>query len=349
MNQQLTTQQSGWLRLAEIKTNLFNELQAAELDVQGKLSGITGNTHLADVQATIKDAKATMADAKGKRLAFSRMIDEKLLSPSMDFEKRMAAEIEIASKHELTLRVEAEKEANKAAAYQQEVAAYKAHVTNEWYRIAVEYRGTLNAMINDCYVTLLKSNVPTSKLQDAIDDLANVLRKVELPKPVKFNRSLINDKAAREIVADIRAYIFHSDLEAAIESIPQRFEMYEQDLMNAEAATRAIEQEQAERQAEQAQRLAAEQATNVLIAQAEIAVIDTPKVKREIKIVIVESEQWASTIVANFLKNWQYCNKFIRVKSWAKLSIQQMAEALAKHINETGEQIQGIQVEEVVK
>jgi hypothetical protein len=43
-------------------------------------------------------------------------------------------------------------------------------------------------------------------------------------------------------------------------------------------------------------------------------------------------------------------NRFkLRVKSWTKLTIGQMADALAKHINETGNIIPGIETIEVCK
>jgi hypothetical protein len=55
------------------------------------------------------------------------------------------------------------------------------------------------------------------------------------------------------------------------------------------------------------------------------------------------------TVLTNFIKNWQYVNKYVKVKSWAKLSIGQMAEALAKHISETGETFANLTTEEVCK
>lgn len=347
MSNQLTTQQSGWLRLAEIKTTLFNDLQAAELAVQGIINGMGAD--LPSVQEAIKEAKGTMAEAKGKRLAFSRMIDDKLLTPAMAYEKRMAEVIEQAGATELELRKQAEKEAQAGQALQNEIAAYRAHITNEWYRIAAEYRTELHGLVTHCYVTLLKNKMNPQHLGEAIDNLERVLRDVKVPKPAKFNRTLIDNETARDIVASVQPFDAAWELENIISELPERFKMYAHDLENAEAAAAAIAKKAEEQAAETAQKLAVEQATNVLIAEAETVIIDAPKVKRELKIVPVESEQWATTIVANFLKNWQYCNKFVRVKSWQKLTIGQMADALAKHISETGETITGIQTEEICK
>jgi hypothetical protein len=152
-----------------------------------------------------------------------------------------------------------------------------------------------------------------------------------------------------ELFKSINPYNPTNDLQSCIESFPNKFALYENDLKNAKSAIQQLELESSEKEAETAQKLATEQATNVLIAQAETIVIDTPKVKRELKIVVVESEQWAMIIIANFVKNWQFVNKYVRVKSWSKLTIAQMADALAKHISETGEEINGLQIEEICK
>ena len=54
-------------------------------------------------------------------------------------------------------------------------------------------------------------------------------------------------------------------------------------------------------------------------------------------------------VITNFVKNWQHVNKYVKVKSWAKLSIGQMADALSKHISETGETFANLETEEICK
>lgn len=349
MSNQLTTIQQGWLHLAEIKQNLFSELQNAELAVQGKLDGITGNTCLADVQLNLKESKEILNDAKGKRLAFTRMIDDKLITPSMEFEKRISANIDTVSKHELELRKIEESAAKELQLSMAEESSFKAHITNEYYRIAAEYRTALERMINNEYALLLKRSTPVAELNDNIEELKEALREIKLSNITKFNRVRLSESRAMELFKSINPYNPTNDLQYCIESLPDIFALYENDLKNAKSAIQQLELELSEKEAETAQKLATEQATNILIAQAETIVIDTPKVKRELKIVVVESEQWAMTIIANFVKNWQFVNKYVRVKSWSKLTIGQMADALAKHISETGEEINGLQTEEICK
>lgn len=344
----LSPLQKGWLHMAGIREQLFTDLQNAELSIQGIITPASDSQDLATVQAAINTAKATIKEAKEKRLAFSRLIDEKLLTPAMEFEKRMIATIEGVSTHELELRKKAEQDAQKKQAHANELAAFKAHVTNEWYRIAMQYRSALDQEITATYVSNLRGNVTIDR-KTLLPAIADSLRTITLPSPNKYQRTLVTDDEAKEVVATIRPYDPAPDLQKAIDGLEERFSMYENDLANPEEAAKATENEQSDKHQQQNQALAAEQATNVLIAAAETIQIDAPTVKRELRIIIIESEQWAMAVVANFMKNWQYVNKYVRVKSWNKLSIGQMADALAKHISETGEQLRGLQTEEVCK
>lgn len=343
----LTPAQNGWLKLAEIKSTLFTELQNAELAVQSKLSDLPND--LGPVQEAIKEAKTITADAKGKRLAFTRLIDEKLLTPSMEYEKRMEGLIKLANEKELELRKAEAAAASQAAAYNSEVAAYKAHIVNEWFRIAAEYRNAISRQINTTYTYCLENRVEVEHIPAYIEKLIGIINDTKLPNPNTFKRTLISNEAAREIIKEIRPYDPTVDRERFIKEAASIFDSYELDLANAQAAIEAIQLEEIEKEVETQKLLAAEMATNVLIAQSEVATVEGPKVKRELKIVEENTEAWAKAVVANFMKNWQYCNKYVRVKSWSKLTLAQMADALTKHISETGEQLSGLTTTEIEK
>ena len=342
----LTPQQSGWIKLSDIKSALFDELQRAELAVQDYINGIEGNP-LDVVQHNLKSAKQVMADAKAKRLEFTRMIDEKLITPTMEFEKRMAANIESGSAIELQMRKEAAEDAEKRQAYANEVAALKAHIVNEWFRIAAEYRFELERITLESYQNCLKSRQPVEHIQGMIADMESILDGWKLPEFEKFERKLITDGHAKEIFDSIEKYNPAEDLQTAKNNVSAVWSTYANDLANADAAIESIDQHK--KLAEMALHVEIDLETNALIAEAETLIVETPKVKKELKIVAEETEQWAKTIVSNFVRLWPYCNKFVRVKSWQKLTIGQMADALAKHINETGNAIPGIQTEEICK
>jgi len=342
----LTPIQSGWIKLADIKTALFNDLERAELAVQAYMNGIEGNT-LDVVQNNIKSAKIVMADAKAKRLEFTRMIDDKLITPATAFEKRMAEQIEQAAAIELEMRKQAAENAGKQQAIANESAALKAHIVNEWFRIAAQYRHELERVTLESYSNCLKNRVPVDQLQAMTSDMERILNAWNLPEFQKFERKLVSDGLAKEIYDSIEKYNPAVDLQAAIINVSIIWSTYANDLANADVAIESIEKHKQVAEMAMKMDVEFETATNALIAEAEMPVIQTPKVKKEIKIKVDETEQWAKTIVSNFVRLWPYVNQYVRVKSWTKLTIGQMADALAKHINETGNVIPGIETIEV--
>jgi len=344
----LTPIQSGWIKLADIKTALFNDLERAELAVQAYMNGIEDNT-LDVVQNNIKSAKIVMADAKAKRLEFTRMIDEKLITPATAFEKRMAEQIEQAAAIELEMRKAAAENAGKQQAIANESAALKAHIVNEWFRIAAQYRHELERVTLESYSNCLKNRVPVDQLQAMTSDMERILNAWNLPEFQKFERKLVSDGLAKEIYDSIEKYNPFLDLQTAKRNIYTIWSTYANDLANADVAIESIEKHKQVAEMAFEMDLEFETATNALIAEAEMPVIETPKVKKEIKIKVDETEQWAKTIVSNFVRLWPYVNQYVRVKSWTKLTIGQMADALAKHINETGNVIPGIETIETCK
>lgn len=344
----LTPVQSGWIKLADIKTALFDELQRAELAVQDYMNGIEGNP-LDVVQNNIKSAKIVMADAKAKRLEFTRMIDDKLITPATAFEKRMAEQIEQAAAIELEMRKQAAENAGKQQAIANETAALKAHIVNEWFRIAAQYRYGMERITLESYSNCLKEKHPTHAIPAMVQDMKRILNEWKLPEFQKFERKLISDGLAKEIYDSIEKYNPAGDLETAIKNISVIWSTYSNDLANVDVAIESIEKHKQVAEMAFEMDLEFETATNALIAEAETMIIETPKVKKEIKIKVDETEQWAKTIVSNFVRLWPYVNQYVRVKSWTKLTIGQMADALAKHINETGNIIPGIETIEVCK
>ena len=344
---QLTTIQQGWLKLAEIRIDLFDRLRLDELACQAELNRIQ-DLPLERMQANLRNAKFNLSEAKRKRLEFTRMIDDKLTGPSMEFEKRMAAMIDEASKFELAARLDMESKAIESQLLQNEIAQFKAHIINEWTRIAHEYRSNLQKIIDSSYINCIKAKNPVEQVPAMVSDLQSIMSRFALGTFQKFDTRLIESEQALEIFHSIDKYNPDNDLAYYQTLAEERFAMYAHDLANSESLAK-LEQEQQIRVAQAEQELKADIATNTLIAQAETLIVETPKVKREIKIVVIESEAWAMAIMTNFIKNWQHVNKYVKVKSWAKLSIGQMADALAKHISETGETFANLQTEEVCK
>lgn len=349
MTTELTTVQQGWLKLADIRNTLFNELQSAELQVQQLTNDGLSSTDFNAVKQTMTTAKKVISDAKEKRLAFTRMIDEKLLTPAMQYEKRAAELIEQLANHELQLRKEEEEKTKQANAIIEEEAEFKAFFLNEGYRIAAEFRGRLAKFINEAYELALKTQMQVKDIPAHILQYIEIF-KAEKPLPYnKFERKLLTEQKARELFNTVPKFQHEAAINEAISDLHKRFETYELDLANAEAAIAAAKKEAEQKEAEQAKKLAEETAVNNLMAKAEAATIDAPKIKRELKIEFENTQAFAAGIIANFLKNMAYCMEYVQVKNYDKLTVGQMANALSKLATETGEKIANVKYVEVCK
>src|SRR5688572_29097473 len=148
---ELTPTQIGWLKLELTKRTLFADMQKNELAIQNKLAKITEDKDLPSVQNKLKEAKEIKETSKGQRLHFTNMLQEKLIAPSMEFEKRNEVLIADASKHELALRTDAWQKQQADQAKDKEIADYKAFIINEYARKAATYRIDLNKMIEGAY------------------------------------------------------------------------------------------------------------------------------------------------------------------------------------------------------
>jgi hypothetical protein len=261
----------------------------------------------------------------------------------------MADDIKDAEAVELKMRIDAAENAEKQQAIANETAALKAHIVNEWFRIAAQYRHELERITLESYSNCLKEKHPPHSIPAMVQDMKRILNEWKLPEFQKFERKLVSDGLAKEIFDSIEKYNPADDLQTAIKNISVIWSTYSNDLANVDVAIESIEKHKQIAEMAFEMDLEFETATNALIAEAEMPIVETPKVKKEIKIKVEETEQWAKTIVSNFIRLWPYVNQYVRVKSWTKLTIGQMADALAKHINETGNVIPGIETIETCK
>jgi len=340
---QLTPQQQGWLSLADYKQQVFTALQQGELAIQATLANLPDD--LLTVQERLKAAKQQAAQVKECRLQFTGMINDRLIKSSMEFEKRIDALIATAATLELKLRKAAEAVELERAALQREEQQLQAHIVNENYRVETEYRNAINRWITDFYAGCLRKRIP----QPDLSELQGIIENIKVSAPSVFQIRLVSRPRAEEIYSAIQRPDLAAIRDGAIASLPERFSMYAHDLQNAEAAAKAVEEAQATQEAEAKQTVELTAATNVLMAQAETVAVGAPKVKRNLKVVEENSEKWALAVMGHFIKNLPAVAPKLRVKSWAKLNIGQMAEALAKVAGETGELFTGLTMEEIEK
>jgi hypothetical protein len=342
--------QQGWLQMSITKTKVFESLAANELIVQQKLLDIekecslkenetveSANTRLTGVQSRIKEAVSVYDTAKAERLYFTGLIEEKLIQPAMQYEKRNLVLIDNAKKHELSFREVVVKKQNEGASKALEIEQLKAHIKNEHYRIAAQYRLDCAQIIVDGYINALKQKQTKEQLPAYIKSIEKFVREVQLSPFNRFNRILIDDKEAMAIFKELPAYDPAEDLKTLLETIPDKFAMYDQDLKNTEEAVKATQQQQNQLKKEINDDVIQETATNNLVSKStSMSISGGAKLKTKMDVVEENNSEWALHVIKAFQKNWNECWKLLKVKTWSKLSLAQMATALGALATQNG-------------
>ena len=165
--------------------------------------------------------------------------------------------------------------------------------------------------------------------------------------------SILTAEEAKAVFKTIAPYNGEEDLTKAASDLEDIFSMYAHDRKNADAAIKQAEADQEKQAAAIQKDLAVETSITKLTEETATAYVNpAPGAKLKKKMVVVEenTEEWAVAVIAEFVKNWQSVRKHVRVGTWAKLSIGQMATALGKHATESSNHKLGIlKLEEDIK
>ncbi len=328
---ELTPIQQGWLLLSQNKVELTDALSKKELEVQALVLAGTQLQDLELVQVKLKDARDKHGELAEQRKNFTGMIKAKLTDPLMEFEKRTEAELEKLKAHELSVRQEVVKKNAAAEKYNSEVAAFKAHIANEHFRIAAAYRAAMLDYISNGYVQALSMGTkPGKDLQAYLLTIEGFMKSHKVEKFQKFERTLLGDKEAAEIFKGVTPYDPATDLKEALQSLKDKFAMYKEDAKNKEAAIASNTAQVTEAKQELDKQVQIETATNNLVASAGAVTIGGAVVKKSYECVEENTPEWAMSVISVFVKNWGAASKHLQVKTWANLSIKQMAAAIAK-------------------
>jgi hypothetical protein len=345
---ELTVIQKSWLGLAQKSQMLKDSLQAKELKLQMLCKTHSNDYKTIDgIIATYdKELKVMIAE----RMQFTSIIQTNLIDPVMVFEKR-AKEFEgyhsLKSKS-LELRKAAENDSKRQSAIIEETADFKAHIQNEWKRIESDYVIALSKHIDSFFAQSLEANEQSPDLTK----LWSIMDAQVKPAPVKFSPVNLTREQMLEINKEIPAPDFKSRLMESKQNAKALFDNhYKAALANKDAAIEQIQKDAAAKEAAIKREAEKTQAVNVLIAKAEShsAVVQAPKIKRDLVPVVEESPKWALGVIMQFVRLEADLWKHIRVKSYANLTVDQMAKALAKYHAETGEVIDGVQFTEIEK
>lgn len=347
---QLTEQQVAWAGLPVQKNALADSLLKQELTAQGLLQQADAageDWNVIDTNlAAYRKLHTEMVEA---RKPFTGMIQERIIAPLMEFEKRVDPKSN-AKYNELfgrsvDIRRKENLKAQQANAKEQEKANFKLHFQNEYVRIVGLYQATVRNEANNIYASYLRG-----KVQDpAIIDLKKELAKIPTPVINRFNAQYLQKEEMEALFPEVAQPDWQGIFDNLMTEVDTLFSNYSSDLANAEAAIKA--QKDATKLAEQAanKKLQEETAMNTLIVQAETPIIEGPKIKKNLQVKTVESEQWAKAVMAAFIVNLPALGGYLRVKSWGNLKISQMADYLGKLATDSGLVFNGLELEEVCK
>jgi hypothetical protein len=323
--------QKGWLTFGHLKVTTFDALEKDELAIQQILNGYKDVTELKEIQDMIAKAKALAQESKERRLHLTNMFLEKVSRPSMEFEKRNDALISQANAHELTLRKEVVKKNEAESFKEREKFALKAHVENEYYRIAAKYKQDLEVMVLDSYKNALKNKTPNKEIKAYKKQIVEWLKEIKLDAFVKYECKHLSKEEKMAEFKSVKPYTGKDDLQAAIDTLEDTFAMYSEDLKNRTKAIKKTESKIDHVETETEKDIVVTTEINNMTAEAEpLTLSGGPTIKKKWEVVEENTADWALAVIGMFLGQLSKTREHIRVSSWSKLTIGQMAAACAK-------------------
>lgn len=341
-------QAAAWVGLATQKNETAATLTKMELKAQSILQLVKDSKDFSDIDNALAEYRKAHTAIMEARKPFTGMIDAHVIQPLMAFEKRVDPKgnemyTTLANRSLLLRKAEADKVAIQNAK-NAEITAFKSHIHNEFTRVVHEWRIHIRKEIGAFYRTCL--NLQSN---EGIDQAKVFLAEIKAPAVNKFNAKYLSNEELQAIYAESNKPNYASYLAELMEEMDSMFANFASDVANAEAAIKHQEEQQALTAMAEQQEMQEDIAINTLIASSETVILDTPKIKKTVQVVIIESEAWAKAVMAAFIVNLPHLGKYIRVKSWSKLSIGQMAEYLGKLATDEGVTYNNLQLEELCK
>lgn len=340
------SQSAAWLGMAHQKNILNHDLAKMELQAQGLLLPVKDSQDYKAIDEALASYRKLTGDMTATRMPFTNAVDSGIVQPLMAFEKRVKEDTAYHTlvSRSLNLRKAESDKVNASNQKAAEITRFKAHVENEFFRVAAEYRALLRKECAGQYEIALRE-----KLTGDTKDIKLMLQTLAVPAPAKFNATQITFDEMSTIYAAVQKPDYASMYVEACKDLDNMFANFASDLANAEGAIQHQQQVTQLVDIAETKRLNEDVAINTLIATSETVVIDTPRIKKTLQVVIIESEAWAKSVMAAFIVNMPHLGGKIRVKSWANLTIGQMAVALGQLASETGAMADKLEYKEVEK
>ncbi len=339
-------QSAAWVSLAKAKNEMTYALQKAELSAQHILITVQGSADYKIIDSALVSYRKAQTDMCDLRKTFTNVIDSNIVQPLMTFEKRVKENPLYTTLTDKSLSLRKTESDNAAKLNQKnlEITRFKTHVENEFFRVAAEYRQLLRKESLGQYEIALREN-----LNGGTGDLKKMMATLDIPEVKKFSGTLLSGDEMMTIYENIPKPDYMGIYNEMMAELDKMFANLDSDIANKDAALKHQKEQSKLAEIEETKKLQENTALNTLIASSETVVVDTPKIKRTLSVQVVESESWAKAVMAAFIVNLPHMAKYIRVKSWIKLTIGQMAEYLSKLASETGTAFNNLELKEVEK
>lgn len=325
-------QQSAWIALAAQRNVVAADLQKRELALQALLLN-QPKEKLSEQLKLYRLEHTALVEARRK---FTSIIDEKIVQKLMEFEKRTdpkTYDVYLqAVKDELQYRTDEDKKLSDQRTLATETANFKIHFQNQFNTIATNFRVKCNDIIMQAYASCLDAKTPADQIHVAISAATAAITDLKNDAPEKFVRIHLKDAEAKEIFLSLNQPDFAAIRKEYIDSLPDRFEMYANDLANAEQAVELLKQEAQAINQQLLQETKSENAANDLLEHAAAYIIPVDGHKSVVEVseikIIDDDPAWCLKIMTAFITNFNSCFTKIRVKKYSELKVSQMAAAL---------------------
>lgn len=306
------------LTLSEKKKVFDDFLNVKQLQLQGICKDMPADDNLA---STIAFYKKSFLELQEKRKEFTSEVTLKLVTPYITKENEYAiGNYEPFKKmvlRELQVRQAKNLQVASVNALNMEINDYTLHCLNEHDRVLGERK---IAMYNEVAIAVT-ANAMADVTGRAL--LRESLLEISMkPNPfAKFKRTLITDAKALDINKELKKPNYNSVIEEMMQEAERLHLLPKTELQSAISV--AVKDVIAD--------VVNEQSNNAIASKHTPVTMVAPKIKRERIIVIEETKEFAVKIMSAFIQQdvaWLMLDK--KVKTFEKLTVTQMANALAK-------------------
>lgn len=334
------------LAIIEKKKAAWSEMGLAihttEMSLQAKaqeaINAIVFPTTIDEVtnaEVTLKTLKASQTSIENDRKTITekfRAVADRLMGP----EKSLAEPIKkltdciigLKKEHELVMQKKQQKDNESKSVFE---------AANKFLSgLDAHYKKKILDQITNAHKWALENDVTMDKLNEYVSKCADKFNLMDFTFDIKTaqipNTFYITKEEAEQIFIDIVLLDANDYLEQYRNDLQAKFEFYQLDYSNKQLAIAKSKEE-----AEKALGEIAEQKNNSDLA-ATLNTISTPlntvsevkALKKLYKVEMPDDIKSAITIMTAFTSNLQLCQPKLRVKNMLKLSVDQMAESLAK-------------------